>query len=214
MQHGIAPAEVPATTFADLVWPVKRERGTTLARAVVLALLGSCLLTVSAKIGIPGPVPMTLQTLAVMALGAMLGMPLAFASVLLYIGEGLSGLAVFAGTPPAAPGLAYLMGPTGGFLAGFGLAAALVGFAADRGMIKRPLAFAAVLLAAEIAIVLPGFLWMAFLSRTGAGMSGLGAARAFQLGIQPFLLGDLIKLALAAVAFPAVFDALSRIVRR
>lgn len=214
MQRGIAPAEPAATTFAQLVWPAKPERGTTFARAVVLALLGSCLLTVSAKISVPGPIPMTLQTLAVMALGLVLGMPLALSSVVLYLAEGAAGLAVFANTPPLLAGPAYLVGPTGGFLLGFAVAAALVGFAADRGMVRRPVAFAAVLAAAELAILGLGFLWMAFVAHTAAGATGYGAARAFATAVQPFLLGDAIKLLLAAVAFPAMFDLLSRIVRR
>ena len=81
-------------------------------------------------------------------------------------------------------------------------------------MVRRPLAFAAVLAGAELAILALGFLWMAFVAHTAAGATGYGAARAFSAAIQPFLLGDAIKLLLAAVAFPAMFDLLSRIVRR
>ena len=196
------------------MWPAKPERGTTFARAVVLALLGSCLLTVSAKISVPGPIPMTLQTLAVMALGLVLGMPLALSSVVLYLAEGAAGLAVFANTPPLLAGPAYLVGPTGGFLLGFAVAAALVGFAADRGMVRRPLAFAAVLAAAELAILGLRFPVDGVRGAYRGRATGYGAARALRDRRQPFLLGDAIKLLLAAVAFPAMFDLLSRIVRR
>ena len=202
-----------STTFAELVWPARTGRG-TVVRAVILALLGSCLLTVAAKINVPGPVPISLQSLAVMLLGAVLGMPLAVASVAIYLGEGAAGLAVFAGTPPAAPGPAYLLGPSGGFLGGFLLAAAIVGFAADRGAIRKPVLFGFVLVGAELMLLVAGWAWIAFALPGTGGQAGLGALRAFDIAIRPFLLGDAVKLALAVVAFPTVYDTLSRLVRR
>lgn len=214
MAQSAAPIQVPATTFAELVWPRRAGIGMAFVRGIILAVLGACLLTVSAKVQVPGPVPMTLQTLAVLALGAVLGCRLAFASVALYLAEGALGLPVFAGTPPLVAGLAYLSGPTAGFLIGFAGAAAFVGLAADRGLIHRPFAFAFILLAAEILIFGAGFLWLAFAANTAAGSSGLGAARAWSAGIQPFWLGEAIKLALGAIGFPLVFDTLSRLVRR
>jgi biotin transport system substrate-specific component len=213
MAQGVVPAQAPATTFAQLVWPAGAGRH-SLVRAVVLAVLGSCLLTVSAKISVPGPIPITLQTLAVMLLGAVLGARLAVASVLLYLGEGLAGMSVFASTPPAVAGPAYLLGPSGGFLASFVGAAALVGLAADRGWIRKPLQFGAALLAAEVLILVLGWSWAAFLATRAGGEVGFGAARAFDLTIRPFLLGDAIKLALAAIAFPTVYETVSRLVRR
>ena len=204
----------PAATFADLVWPVRAAGAAGVARAVVLAILGACLLTISAKVQVPGPVPMTLQTLAVMALGALLGMRLAVASVALYLVQGLLGMPVFATTPPLVPGLAYFMGPTGGFLVGMLGSAALVGLAADRGLMRQPLSFAFILLAADTLVFVSGFLWLAFAAQTATGVAGLGATRAFAAGVQPFLLGEALKLALAAAAIPAVFETLSRLVRR
>ncbi len=202
------------TTYADLIWPAPGSTWRVgLARSAVLALLGACLLTLSAKVQVPGPVPMTLQTLAVLALGAMLGMRLALASVLLYLAEGALGLPVFANTPPLAPGLAYLVGPTGGFLAGFVLAAGMVGFAADRGLARRPIPFALVLAAASASLLAAGWAWLAFGVSVQAG-SGLGLGRAFELGIRPFLLGEGIKLGLAAMALPLALEALGRRLRR
>ena len=214
MSQSAAPIQAPATTFAELVWPRRAGIGMAVVRGIVLAVLGACLLTVSAKVQVPGPVPMTLQTLAVLALGAVLGCRLAFASVFLYLVEGALGMPVFANTPPLAAGLAYFAGPTGGFLMGFLGATAFVGLAADRGLIHRPFAFAFILLAADMLIFGAGFLWLAFAATTAAGSSGLGAARALSVGIQPFVLGEAIKLALGAIAFPLVFDTLSRLVRR
>ena len=113
-------------------WPRLRSRRAPLLLArAALAFVGTLVLVVSAKVEVPFyPVPMTLQTLAVLTLGALFGARLAAATVALYLGEGLIGLPVFAG---AAAGPAYLAGPTGGYLVGFLLAAALVGWLAERG---------------------------------------------------------------------------------
>lgn len=183
------------------------------ARAVALVAAGAGLLTVSAKLQVPGPVPMTLQTLAVLALGAMLGTRLAVGAVLLYVAEGAAGFPVFANTPPLVPGLAYLAGPTGGFLAGFALAAAMVGTAADRGLARRPVAFAAVLAAADAAMLAVGCAWLALAAQVG-GQTGIGFARAFATGVQPFILGEGLKVALAAAALPAGLALAERLRRR
>lgn len=213
MSESSAPVHVsPTSSLAGLLWPGMAGRS-GLARAALLAIGGACLLTISAKIKVPGPVPMTLQTLAVMALGAALGMRLAVASVAIYVAQGLAGLPVFANTPPMAPGLAYLLGPTGGFLVGFAVAAAMVGHAADRGLVRKPFAFALVLAAANVALLAIGALWIALLAQTAAG-TGLGFAKALAIGVQPFMLGNAIKLAIAALAFPLIYDALLRIARR
>ena len=100
-----------SSTLAAALWPQ------SMLRSVVLAILGAALLTLSAKIKVPFyPVPMTLQTLALAVLAASFGARLAVATVLLYLAEGLAGLPVFTNTPPAAAGLAYMIGPTGGCL--------------------------------------------------------------------------------------------------
>ena len=107
-----------------------RSSAERIGQGFALALGGSLLLAISAKVQVPFyPVPLTLQTLVVLLLGATLGARLAAASVALYLIEGLAGLPVFAG---AVAGPVYMAGPTGGFLVGFLAAAALIGFAADR----------------------------------------------------------------------------------
>src|ERR1700736_872176 len=101
-------------TFVAAMWPERAWVG-----FAVLALLGSLALTVSAKLQVPFyPVPMTMQSLVVLLIGLAFGWRLGTATVLLYLGEGLAGLPVFAGTPEKGIGLAYMMGPTGGYLAG------------------------------------------------------------------------------------------------
>ncbi|MCB1835617.1 MAG: biotin transporter BioY, partial [Geminicoccaceae bacterium] len=121
-------------TLVDALW---RADGGIL-RPVALAVLGSLALWVSAKVQIPFyPVPMTMQTFAVLVIGMAFGWRLGAATVLLYLAEGALGLPVFAGTPERGIGLAYMAGPTGGFLAGFVVAAALVGMLAHRGWDRR-----------------------------------------------------------------------------
>ena len=104
---------------------IKNLKETSLIKSLFLAILGSILLAVSAKIKIPFyPVPMTMQTFVVLFLGIFLGWRLGLFTVTLYLLEGIAGLPVFAGTPEKGLGLVYFTGPTMGYLIGF-LAAVL-----------------------------------------------------------------------------------------
>lgn len=167
-----------------------------LAASGFAALLGSALLIASAKAQIPfWPVPMTLQTLVVVLLGVVMGPRLGLATVVLYLLEGAAGLPVFAGTPERGIGLAYMMGPTGGYLAGFLVAAVLVGWLAERGWRRSILRLAAAAAIGHIVMLALGVAWLA---------ASVGWLRAWQLGIEPFLLATLIKTALAAAAILAL----------
>ncbi len=109
-------------TLVSAVWPARADLGgrglASGLRMALLAIVGTALLTASAKLNVPFyPVPMTMQTLVVLMLGAAYGWRLATATVVLYLVEGALGLPVFAGTPALGIGLPYMMGPTGGFLA-------------------------------------------------------------------------------------------------
>jgi len=149
-----------------------------------LALLGSAILAISAQIAVPmWPVPATLQSLAVLLLGAFGGGRLGVASVALYLAEGATGLPVLAN---GNGGLAYMAGPTGGFLLGFLPAAWLAGLAGRRG--AGWLRQGAALLGAHLALFVPGVLWL-------AGFVGPG--RAWQAGFLLFLPGTLAKTGLA-----------------
>ena len=162
--------------------------------AVVVA--GSFLLWATAKIQVPFyPVPMTLQTLAIMAIAATFGMRLGVATVLLYLAEGAYGLPVFAGTPEKGIGLAYMIGPTGGYLAGYVFAVALVGWLAERGLDRNIFKLFGVMLAGDAVIFALGILWLGAL---------LGWDKpVLDWGLYPFILGDLTKIALAASAVVA-----------
>lgn len=159
-----------------------------LMKAVVIAL-GVAILTASAKISIPfWPVPMTLQTLAVMGLAVTLGVRGAVAVVMAYLAAGAMGLPVFTGTPERGIGLAYMVGPTGGYLLGYVVAAALVGsLAAGRGFWGR---FAAMLIG-MVPVYALGAAWLAMY---------VPVEKIWAAGVAPFLLGDFLKIALLAVA--------------
>src|SRR5918997_1947401 len=126
-----APSLSSPSTLVGLLWPSRDDARFAALRAIVLMVVGTALLTISAKVQVPLPyVPMTLQTLVVLMIGASYGWRLGGATVALYLAEGAMGMPVFAG--PTA-GIGYLMGPTGGFLFGFLAAALVMGFMAERG---------------------------------------------------------------------------------
>lgn len=166
---------------------------------VFLAVGGTLVITLAAKIQVPfWPVPMTLQTLAIFALGAAYGMRLGTATVLLYLAEGLAGLPVFAG---AGAGPAYMAGSTGGYLVGFVLMAAIAGWAADRGWSSNPLKLGGAMLAGEVVMLALGAAWLGVLFGTG---------KIIEYGIGPFIVTDLVKLAIAAALVPALWALLSK----
>lgn len=161
-------------------------------RKGLMVLGGSLLIALAAQIKLPmWPVPMTLQTLAVLLIGLTYGGRMAAATLALYIAEGAMGLPVFAN----GGGIAQITGPTGGYLAGFFLAATMLGFAADRGLTRTPWVLSMLLVLATALIYLPGVLWL-------AGFVGL--SKALGAGLVPFLPGDAIKAAIAAMAAGAL----------
>ena len=172
------------------------------ATDVPVVLAGSLLLVLSAKFQVPFfPVPMSMQTFVAIGLGLALGPVRGALAVALYLAQGAAGFAVFAGTPERGLGLAYMMGPTGGFLIGFVLVALAAGWLAGRGFDRNPVtAMAAALLASAI-IYLPGLLWL------GAVIGWDKPVLA--MGLYPFILGDIAKAMLAAIAFPVAWKWLS-----
>jgi biotin transport system substrate-specific component len=168
------------------------------AKDVALVLGGIALLTLAAKIRVPmWPVPITMQTFAVLALGAGLGLRLGLVSVLGYLALGAAGFAVFTGE---GAGLAYIAGPTGGFLAGFALAAAAMGVLARRGWDRSVLGMAGAMLIGTAIIYTVGLGWMAHLFAAEHGLAWV-----FEKGMLPFLPGDALKLVLAALVVPGLW---------
>ncbi|CAM5508380.1 biotin transport system substrate-specific component [Aquamicrobium terrae] len=192
-----------AITMRPLVSFALPQKGAArLAAQFGLALGGTLLLTLSAKTKVVfGPVDMSLQTLAVMLIAASFGLRLGLATLMLYMAQGAMGLPVFQSTPEKGIGLAYMLGTTGGYLAGFVAMAAIVGWAADRGWDRSLVKFTGALLAAEAVMMAMGFAWLAAL---------IGADKAWQFGVVPFIVPDLIKVALAAALVPAVWALLPK----
>jgi biotin transport system substrate-specific component len=192
-----------ATTMRPLVSLALPEKGVTrLATQLLLAIVGTLVLTLSAKTRVLlGPVDISMQTLAVFLIAAAFGMRLGVATLLLYMAEGAMGFPVFQGTPEKGIGIAYMLGSTGGYLAGFVVMAAIVGWAADRGWDRHPIKLFNAILVAEIVMMAMGFAWLALL---------IGPEKSWQFGVVPFIVGDLIKVALAASLVPAVWSLLKR----
>ncbi len=182
---------------------VPHETVRRLAWYALLALLGTAVLALSAKVKVPlWPVDASLQTLALFTIAAAFGRRLAVATVALYLLEGALGLPVFQGTPERGIGVAYMVGPTGGYLVGYVIAAAMVGWAADKGWDRNPFRLFGVMLVAEVALLALGALWLAYL---------FGIDKAFAYGVGPFIVTDLIKIALAACIVPALWHAVRRL---
>jgi len=191
----IEPIDTPHASLAAVLWPDRTEGFSAALRVAVLIALGTALLTLSAKINLPLPyVPMTLQTLVVLVIGAAYGARLGAATVMVYLAEGAMGLPVFAGP---VGGLAPLIGPTAGYLFGFVAAAFVTGWLSERGWDRSvPLLFVAMAVG-HIIILGCGFAWLAF------GMK-LGVGKAWSVGIAPFVAASLIKNALGAALVPAI----------
>ena len=187
------------------------EGAARLVSSVLLVIAGTLVIAIAAKIKVPFyPVPVTLQTLAIFGIAAAFGARLGVITVLAYLAEGALGLPVFTNTPPMAAGPAYFLGPTGGFLLGFVVIAFIVGTAADRGWSRSFPKMLGAMLAAEVVMMALGFAWLAWFATLSSGATGVGLATAFSAGVAPFILGDLLKIVLAAAAVPAIWQLIDR----
>jgi biotin transport system substrate-specific component len=185
----MAAITAPVTPL-DRLWP--RTAGNNALRTATLILLGTGLLALSAHLQVPfWPVKLSMQTFVALAIGIAYGSRLSGATILAYLVEGAIGLPVF----QSGAGIAYMVGPTGGFLLGFMLAAVVIGYCAERGILNRfPTAIAALLLA-EAAIYIPGVAWLTVL---------FGPAKSIAFGLTPFLTGEALKMGLVLALVPAI----------
>jgi len=177
-------------------------------RTVAAALVvGFAMLTAgAAQIEIPlwfTPVPITGQTLAVLLAGAVLGMRAGAASQALYVGLGAIGLPFYSGGDG---GWEAATGATAGYLVGFIVAAAVVGYLAERRRDRNVVTAVPAFLAGTVIIYVLGVSWLAL-------SLGVGAGRAIELGLTPFLIGDLVKAALAALVLPAAWRLVEQVRR-
>lgn len=165
---------------------------------VLLAIAGSLLIALAGQVKVPFyPVPATLQTLACLVIGAAFGLRLGVATVAFYLAQGAMGLPVFTG----GAGLAYMAGPTGGFLIGFLVCAAAAGWAADRGWNAKPIRMFVAMVIGSTIMMAMGYGWLSTL---------IGAEPAWIAGVQPFILPELTKAALASGLMALVVGWLKR----
>ena len=164
-----------------------------------LVVLGVAAITIAAKIKVPlwpNPTPVTLQTLAIFAMAAAYGSRLGLATLFSYLAAGAAGMPVFTGTPEQGIGLTYMAGATGGYLIGFAVMAYITGWAADQGWNRNPFKLGSAMLVGETIMLVMGALWMGYL---------FGADKIIAWGVGPFIVTDLIKLAIAAAIVPAIW---------
>ena len=184
------------SVLAEVILPLTGQA--MRVKQIILVIAGIAALAVAAKIKIPMiPVPMTMGTFAVLSIGAAYGMRLGLVTIIGYMLIGALGFDVFAGSSAETFGITYMMGGTGGYLVGYVLAVLALGYAARQGWDRSigKMAFAMVL--GNVLIYVPGLVWLAVLYGTDAPI--------FTWGLTPFLLGDLVKLALAALLLPSVW---------
>ncbi|WP_121634623.1 biotin transporter BioY [Tropicibacter alexandrii] len=180
------------------------NEGTALrVKQALLVVAGIAILAVAAKIKVPmWPVPMTMGTFAVLSLGAAYGARLGLVTILGYMIVGMLGFDVFAGSSAEAYGLSYMMGGTGGYLVGYVLATVALGMLARLGWDRSAPKMAGAMLLGNVLIYVPGLLWLGVLYGWDKPI--------LDWGLTPFLMGDALKLALAALLLPAAWKLVGR----
>ena len=170
----------------------KTSRIEKIVKLTLVAIIGTALITISAKIKIPFyPIPMTMQTFVILLIGVTLGYKMGLATVGLYLFEGIIGLPVFASSPEKGIGIAYFIGPTMGYLIGFLVAVYFAGlFKYDKGIINT---FLKLIFSVSFIYIL-GLVWLGALIGWNKPI--------FKLGAQPFLLAELLKILLLLFLTP------------
>ena len=193
--------QTPSLTLAEAIFP---QTGLALrVKQLVLVAAGIAALVLAAKIKIPMfPVPMTMGTFAVLSIGAAYGTRLGLATILGYRMIGALGFDVFAGSSAEVSGLSYMMGSTGGYLVGYVLAVVALGALARKGWDRARGKMALALVLGNALIYVPGLIWLTVLYGLEAPI--------LSWGLTPFLLGDVVKLALAALLLPALWSLVGR----
>ncbi|MEP4249184.1 biotin transporter BioY [Tateyamaria sp.] len=172
-------------------------------KQAALVVAGVLLLAIAAKIKVPmWPVPITMGTFAVLTIGAAYGARLGLVTIFGYMLVGALGFDVFAGSSAEAAGLTYMMGGTGGYLVGYVLATLALGALAQRGWDRSVLWMALAMLIGTVLIYVPGLLWLGQLFGWDKPI--------LAWGLTPFLVGDALKLTLAALVLPAAWKLVGR----
>jgi biotin transport system substrate-specific component len=188
-------------------WTAYRDSSTAIRTAAVVFIAAAT--AAAAQISVPlgfTPVPLTMQDMVVLIGGAALGSRLGMAAQLAYLAAGIAGLPVFAASPVLPQGPLRLLGPTGGYLMAYPVAAFLTGYLAERGLDRRYLTSVLAMAAGLAVIFLFGVSWLALLARP----AGVGLEAALRAGLYPFLVGDIFKIFLGAAILPGVWKIVGR----
>jgi biotin transport system substrate-specific component len=176
--------------------------------ATVAVVFFAALTAAAAQVSVPAPfsqVPFTFQPTIVLLGGLVLGSRLGSASQLLYLAAGVAGLPVFAASVTLPPGALRLLGPTGGYLLAYPLAAFAVGALAERGFDRRYVTSLVAMVAGLAVIYAFGTTWLGLFAWTATGNAATGARTAIATGLAPFVLPDLVKLGAAASIAPGLW---------
>jgi biotin transport system substrate-specific component len=200
----------PSSTLADRVWQPTQSLLST--RNIVLAIAGSLLVALAAQITVPmWPVPMTLQTLAVLGIGAAYGSRLGAATLALYAIEGTIGLPFFAGGQAGPINAQGLILATYGFIAGFILAAWLVGKLVEQGWGSSVTKTMLAALIGGAVLYIPGLIWLGvWAMKTQGVVTGDAVSTAFAWGMKNYIIGDIIKAVVAGFAVSGAANALTK----
>ena len=182
--------------LTEAFWPA--DGTAQLLKQAVLVVAGILILAICAKIKIPmWPVPVTMGTFAVLTIGAAYGPRLGLTTILGYLIIGALGFDVFAGSSAEKFGLTYMMGGTGGYLVGYVLATLALGALARKGWDQSVVKMGAAMFVGNVLIYIPGLIWLGMLYGWDQPI--------LQWGLTPFLIGDGLKLALAALLVPGLW---------
>lgn len=200
---------ISTQTLSDVAIPRSQQPSRAFVRDALVILGSTVALALLAQVSIPlQPVPITGQTFGVLLIGAALGWKRGGLALLAYLAEGVAGLPVFA---EGKAGWVVLSGPTGGYLVGFVFAAMLVGFLAERGWSRLPWLTALAMVLGNVVIYLVGVPWLAVYVASVAHLPFDAALRyAFQNGLTPFIVGDVLKLVAASLVLPGAWLALGK----
>ena len=206
MNHAVSSITL-VDAFASRTEGVRPSRAVRAASALFLTALTAAAAQFSAPLPFTD-VPLTLQPMVVLLGGLALGSRLGCASQIAYLAAGVAGLPVFAVSATLPPGALRLLGPTGGYLLAYPVAAFAVGYLAERGFDRRYVTSVLAMVAGLAVIYLCGAVWLAFFAQTAGGAVGLRAA--LSGGVYPFLVPDLLKVILAAGIVPGLWRIVGR----
>lgn len=205
------PQIVSSATLVDTLAERRDARGRAIRMAAMVFV--TALTAAAAQVSVPLPfteVPFTLQPMVVLLGGLALGSRLALGSQVLYLMAGIAGLPVFASSITLPPGALRLLGPTGGYLLSYPLAAFLAGYLAERGFDRRYATSVLAMFAGLLVIYACGAMWLGFFARAGAHATPIGLQAALVSGVYPFIVADLVKLLAAAGILPVFWRLLGR----